>query len=59
VVEGRHEEGVGSLHALLARRGGAGKERTAAMTRALQRGTADSFIAKKWKGKGRGGSDAV
>jgi hypothetical protein len=32
VVEGRCEEGSGSLRALLARRGGTGKERMAAMT---------------------------
>jgi hypothetical protein len=54
VVEGHHEEGGGSLCALLARRGGMGKERTVAVTGALQRGTTDSFVAKKWKGKGRG-----
>jgi hypothetical protein len=59
VVEGHREEGGRSLCALLARRGGMGKERTAAVIGALQRGMTDSFVAKKWKGKGRGGSDAA
>jgi hypothetical protein len=54
VVEGHREEGGGSLRALLVRRGGMGKERTAMVTGALHRGTADNFVVKKWKGKGRG-----
>jgi hypothetical protein len=54
VVEGRRAEGGGSLHALLVRRGGMGKERTAVAIEALHRGTADNFGVKKWKGKGRG-----
>jgi hypothetical protein len=54
VVEGRREEGGGSLRTLLVRKGGMRKERMVAATGALQRGTVDSFVAKKWKGKGGG-----
>jgi hypothetical protein len=35
-----------------------GKVWIAAATGALQRGAVDSFVAKKWKGKGRGSSAA-
>jgi hypothetical protein len=49
VVEGHRAEGGGSLHALLVRRGGMGKERTAVAIEALHRGTSDSFGVKKWK----------